>query len=144
MLLLAAMPNLTVIPTSGPLDLIVHQSWLAFSILGLPPGGYKLNLIDLIIIVIIALAANGITEQLTGRKTRGLLLATLITVLGLALIQAYVHLPFDFALEGVGIIAALLGAVVIAVCYTLLRGQGARKEVRRYGCFVGNRPCPAS
>jgi hypothetical protein len=77
--------------------------------------------------VIIALGANGITEQLTGRKAGGLLLATLITVLGLALIQAYVHLPFDFALEGVRIIAALLGAVLITVFYALLRRQGARK-----------------
>ena len=127
MVFLAAIPNLTFIPTSGPLDLLFHQTWLAFSILGVPAGGYTLNLIDLLIIVIIALAANGINEQLIGRKAGGLLLATLITVLGLALVQAYVHLPFDFAVEGVRIIAALLGAVVIAVFYALLRGQGSHK-----------------
>jgi uncharacterized membrane protein YeaQ/YmgE (transglycosylase-associated protein family) len=81
----------------------------------------------LIILVIIALGANAITERLTGRKAGGLLLATLITVLGAALVQAYVLLGFDFALEGVRVIAALLGAVVIAVFYNLLRAQGSHK-----------------
>jgi hypothetical protein len=38
-----------------------------------------------------------------------------------------VLLGFDFALEGVRVIAALLGAVVIAVFYNLLRAQGSRK-----------------
>ena len=127
MVLLAAIPNLTFIPTSGPLDAIFHQSWLAFSVLGMPAGGYKLNFIDLIILLIIAIAANAITEQLAGRKAGGLLLATLITVLGTSLVQAYVSLPFDFALEGVRIVAALLGAVVIAVFYVLLLGQVSHK-----------------
>ncbi len=127
MVLLAAIPNLTFIPTSGPLDLVFHQSWLAFSVLGMPAGGYKLNFIDLIILLIIAITANGITERLAGRKAGGLLLATLITVLGSALVQAYVTLPFDFALEGVRIVAALLGAVVIAVFYVLLLGQVSHK-----------------
>jgi uncharacterized membrane protein YeaQ/YmgE (transglycosylase-associated protein family) len=127
MVLLAAIPNLTFIPTSGPLDLVFHQSWLAFSVLGMPAGGYKLNFIDWIILLIIAITANGITERLAGRKAGGLLLATLITVLGSALVQAYVTLPFDFALEGVRIVAALLGAVVIAVFYVLLLGQVSHK-----------------
>ena len=127
MVLLAAIPNLTFIPTSGPLDLVFHQSWLAFSVLGMPAGGYKLNFIDWIILLIIAITANGITERLAGRKAGGLLLATLITVLGSALVQAYITLPFDFALEGVRIVAALLGAVVIAVFYVLLLGQVSHK-----------------
>ena len=127
MVLLSAIPNLNFIPTSGPLDQLFHQTWLAFAIFGVPAGGYKLNLIQLIIIVIIALGANAIAERLAGRKAGGLLLATLITVVGAALVQAYVKLPFDFALEGVRIIAALLGAVVIAVFYALIRGQGSHK-----------------
>jgi len=127
MVLLAAIPNLTFIPTRGPLDVVFHQSWLAFSVLGMPAGGYKLNFIDWIILLIIAITANGITERLAGRKAGGLLLATLITVLGSALVQAYVTLPFDFALEGVRIVAALLGAVVIAVFYVLLLGQVSHK-----------------
>ena len=124
---LSAIPNLTFIPTSGPMDTVFHQSWLAFSLLGMPAGGYKINLIDLLILLIIAIAANGITERLAGRKAGGLLLATLLTVIGSALVQAYVTLPFDFALEGVRIVAALLGAVVIAVFYVLLLGQAGKK-----------------
>jgi len=124
---LSAIPNLTFIPTSGPMDTIFHQSWLAFSLLGMPAGGYKINFIDLLILLIIAIAANGITERLAGRKAGGLLLATLLTVIGSALVQAYVTLPFDFALEGVRIVAALLGAVVIAVFYVLLLGQAGKK-----------------
>src|SRR5260370_35184361 len=129
MVLLAAIPNLTFIPTSGPLDTIFHQSWLAFSVLGMPAGGYKLNFIDLIILLIIAIAANAITEQLAGRKAGGLLLATLITVLGTSLVQAYVSLPFDFALEGVRIVAALVGAVIIAVFYVLIFRPGGHKSL---------------
>src|SRR5260370_40580215 len=106
MVLLAAIPNLTFIPTSGPLDVVFHQSWLVFSVLGMPAGGYKLNFIDLIILLIIAITANGITERLAGRKAGGLLLATLITVLGSPRVQSYVTLPFDFLLEGVSIVAA--------------------------------------
>jgi uncharacterized membrane protein YeaQ/YmgE (transglycosylase-associated protein family) len=124
---LSAIANLNFIPTSGPLDTVFHQSWLAFSLLGVPAGGYKINLIDLLILLIIAIAANGITERLAGRKAGGLLLATLLTVIGSALVQAYVILPFDFALEGVRIVAALLGAVVIAVFYVLLLGQAGKK-----------------
>ena len=120
-----AFQNLNFIPNSGVLDQIFHQSWLTVSILGFPKGGYRVTLIGLIIILIIALAANAITERLTSRKAGGLFTATIITLIGSALFQAYVLLPFDFALEGIRIIAALLGAVVIAVFYTLLRGQGS-------------------
>ena len=84
--------------------------------------------IGLIIILIIALAANAITERLTSRKAGGLLTATLITIIGSAIFQAYVLLPFDFSLEGVRIVAALLGAIVIAVFYTLIRGSAGGKK----------------
>ena len=44
-----------------------------------------------------------------------------------ALVQAYLTLPFDFALEGVCIIAALVCAVVIAIFYVLLLGQAGHE-----------------
>jgi hypothetical protein len=125
--MLLAIQNINFIPNSGILDDIFHKTWLAVSIAGFPANGYKLTLIGLIIIMIIAIAANGITERLTGKKVGGMLLAVLITILGSWLFQAYVRLPFDFAIEGVAIIAALLGAVVIAVFYTLIRGAGRGK-----------------
>ncbi len=124
--MLLAVQNLNFIPNSGILDDIFHKSWLAVSVAGFPPGGYKVTLIGLIIIMIIAIAANGITERLTGKKVGGMLAAVLVTILGSWLFQAYVLLPFDFSIEGVRIIAALLGAVVIAVFWTLIRGQGKK------------------
>jgi uncharacterized membrane protein YeaQ/YmgE (transglycosylase-associated protein family) len=124
--MLLAVQNINFIPNSGILDDIFHKSWLAVSIAGFPAGGYKVTLIGLIIIMIIAIAANGITERLTGKKVGGMLAAVLVTILGSWLFQAYVKLPFDFSIEDVRIIAALLGAVVIAVFWTLLRGQGKR------------------
>lgn len=123
-----AIQNINFIPNSGILDQIFHQSWLTVSILGFPKGGYRITLIGLIIILIIALAANAVTEKLTSRKVGGLFAATIITIIGSAIFQAYVLLPFDFALESVRIIAALLGAIVIAVFYTLLKGSVGGKK----------------
>jgi hypothetical protein len=125
--MLLAITNINFIPNSGILDDIFHKTWLAVSIAGFPANGYKLTLIGLIIIMIIAIAANGVTERLTGKKVGGMLVAVLITILGSYLFQAYVKLPFDFSIEGVAIIAALLGAIVIAVFYTLIRGAAGGK-----------------
>jgi uncharacterized membrane protein YeaQ/YmgE (transglycosylase-associated protein family) len=122
-----AFQNINFIPNSGILDLIFHKTWLAISILGWPAGGYKITLIGLIIVLIIAIAANAITERLTSRKVGGLFAAVLVTLIGAYIFSAYVLLPFDFGLEGVRIIAALLGAVVISVFYTLIRGQVSKK-----------------
>ncbi|MGZ3601286.1 MAG: hypothetical protein ACXWQR_16965 [Ktedonobacterales bacterium] len=120
---LAAIPTYNFIPSSGILDDIFHKTWLAVSILGIPPSGYKVTLIGLLIILVIAIAANGVTERLTSKKVGGLFAGVIITLLGAWLFSVYVNLPFDFMLEGVRIIAALLGAIVIAVFYTLLKGQ---------------------
>ena len=117
------MPNIQLIPNSGAMDLIFHQTWLQVSVLNIPPGGYRVTLIGLIILIILALTVNAITERLTSKKMGGLFAAVLVTILGSFLAAAYVRLPFDFAIEGVRIIAALLGAVVIAVFYTLIRGS---------------------
>ncbi|HLJ79834.1 MAG TPA: hypothetical protein VKT52_00015 [Ktedonobacterales bacterium] len=123
-----AIQNINFIPSSGILDQIFHQSWVTISILGFPKGGYKITLIGLIIVLVIALAANAITEKLTSRKVGGLFAAVVITLIGSAIFQAYVLLPFDFSLESIRIIAALLGAVVIAVFYTLIKGSVSGKK----------------
>jgi uncharacterized membrane protein YeaQ/YmgE (transglycosylase-associated protein family) len=122
-----AIQNINFIPDSGPLDLIFHKTWLAVSVFGIPPNGYRITLIGLLIVLIIAIAANAITEKLTSRKVGGLLAAIIVTLFGSWLFSAYVLLPFDFALEGVRIVAALLGAIVVAVFYTLIKGQFAGK-----------------
>ena len=123
-----AIQNINFIPSTGILDQIFHQSWLTISILGFPKGGYKITLIGLILILIIAVAANAITEKLTSRKVGGLLAAVIVTLIGSALFQAYVLLPFDFSLENIRIVAALLGAIVIAVFYTLIKGSVSGKK----------------
>lgn len=119
------MTNLT-IPFSGFLDTLFRGTWIQVSILGFPAGGYKITLIDLIILAILAIAVNGIVEALTGRKAGSTLLAILITLLGAILVVTFVRLPFDFAIEGLRIVASLLGAVVIATFYTLLRGKAGK------------------
>ncbi len=122
-MVLSAIPEINFIPNSGLLDQIFHQSWIRVSILGAPSGGYLITLIGLIIIVLLALLVNALTERLTSAKAGSLAVATIITILGSLITVAYVKLPFDFAIEGVRIIAALLGAIVIAVFYTLIRSQ---------------------
>jgi hypothetical protein len=123
-MVLANVITVNFIPDSGILDTIFHQTWFAINILGWPGGnGYKLTLIGLLIILVIATAAAGVTQGLTGAKPGGTLSTVLITLFGAWLFQAYVLLPFDVALEGVHLIAALLGAIVVSVFYVLIRNQ---------------------
>lgn len=126
-MVLAAIPDIQLVPNSGPMDLIFHQTWLRVSILGVPPDGFQLSFIGLIIIVLLALLVNAITERLTSRKMGGLFTAVLVTIIGSVITAAYVNLPFDFAIEHVRIIAALLGAIIIAVFLVLLRGAASSK-----------------
>lgn len=106
-------------------DLMFHQTYFSLQILGLLNPPFRINLIGLLIIVLIAFAANAVTERLTSNKAGGLFTAVLITLVGSYLFVAFVRFPFDFELEGVRIIAALLGAIIIAVFYTLIRRQTA-------------------
>jgi hypothetical protein len=123
-MVMANVVTVNFIPTSGILDLIFHQTWIAVNVLGWPGGnGYKLTLIGLIIVLIIAVAAAAVAERLAGAKPGGMLVIVLITLFGAWLFQAYVLLPFDVVMEGVHVVAALLGAIVVAVFYVLLRKQ---------------------
>jgi hypothetical protein len=130
-MVLANVVTINFLPTSGILDTIFHQTWLAINVLGWPGGnGYKLTLIGLIIVLIIAAAATATAERLAGAKPGGMLLAVLITLFGAWLFSAYVLLPFDILMEGVRLVAALLGAIVVSVFYVLIRkqlGGGSRK-----------------
>lgn len=132
-MVLAGITPVNFIPNSGILDTIFHKTWLAINIFGVPSnctpqnaqgcGGYALTLIGLIIIIIIATAVAGITERLTGAKPGGTLVTVLITLLGAWLFSAFVLLPFDILMEGVRLVAAFLGALVVAVFYVLIRNQ---------------------
>ncbi|HEV7127907.1 MAG TPA: hypothetical protein VGN32_10745 [Ktedonobacterales bacterium] len=129
----AGVAPINIIPDTGILDTIFHKTWLAINVFGVPSactptnskgcGGYAITLIGLIIIIIIAAAATAIAERLTGAKPGGLLAGILITLFGAFLFSVYVNLPFEIILESVHLIAAFLGAVVVAVFYVLLRNQ---------------------
>lgn len=110
----------------GILNTIFIQSWLDIKLFGFPNSpdyGLRLTLIDIIILVAIAYLVSYLSEKLTGKKLGGTFKATIITLLGTFIVLTFVNLPFDFAIEDVRIIAALLGAIIFAVFYTLIRAQ---------------------
>ena len=121
-MVLAAIPDYF-LPMNSFFNALFRETSLTVKIFGYPAGGYTLNLIQLIILVILAVAVNAITERLTSRRVGGLFAATIITIIGIYIIEAFVTLPFDFAIEGIRVIAALIGAIIIAVFYTLLRAR---------------------
>jgi hypothetical protein len=118
--------NLNFIPTDGGFfDLLFHKTapddrgvWAAK-----PP--FSINLIQLLIVLFLAFAINGATERLTGRQV-GMRTAVLVTLIGSWLFSTYVKLLFDFVIEGVRSVAAILGALIIAVFYTLILGKGKK------------------
>ncbi|MGO8948032.1 MAG: hypothetical protein ACLQUY_10295 [Ktedonobacterales bacterium] len=118
--------NLNFIPTDGGFfDLLFHKTALTIEVFGQPQPPFSINLIQFLIVLFLAFAINGATERLTGRKV-GLTTAVIVTLIGSWLCSTYVNLPFDFAIEGVRIVAAILGALIIAVFYTLIVGQGKK------------------
>jgi hypothetical protein len=118
--------NLNFIPTDGGFfDLLFHRTALTIEVFGQPKPPFSINLIQFLIVLFLAFAINGATERLTGRKV-GMWTAVIVTLIGSWLFSTFVNLPIDFAIEGVHIIAAVLGALIIAVFYTLIVGQGKK------------------
>jgi uncharacterized membrane protein YeaQ/YmgE (transglycosylase-associated protein family) len=127
-----AVTNVTIVPNSGIWNQIFHQSWINVNLFGLlGSGGYTINLIGLIIVAIVGLAATGVTERLAGAKPGGgLLMPILLTILGAYIFSALLsgRIPFEVVLEGIPLFAALLGAIVFGVFYVLIRKQGSAKK----------------
>ena len=109
----------------GILKTIFIDTWISISLLGQPAGGFKLTLIDLIIVALLAFAVTALTEWLTGQKLGKLFTGMVITIIGALLVVMFVRLPapLDFAIEDVPIVAALLGAIIVGVFYVLLRAR---------------------
>ncbi len=114
----------------GILKTIFVDTWISLSLFGQPAGGFKLTLIDLIILALIAFAVNAIAEWLTGHKIGNLLAGMVVTILGTFVILAFVRLPapLDFAIEDIAIIAALIGSIIIGVFYVLIRARTSSKK----------------
>lgn len=114
----------------GILKTIFVDSWLAVSVFGQPAGGLRLTLIDLLLLEAIAMVVLFLAEQLTGKKAGGLFAGTLITLLGVWLMLAFVRLPapWSFSIEDVPVLEALLGAIIVAVFYVLLRARSSGSQ----------------
>src|SRR5262245_47828459 len=115
--------SFSILPSSGPLDLVFHQTWIALSVFGEPNGGYALTLGGLLIVAFLAFVVNVFIERLTHRNTGGLARAVAFTLVGAFLVSAYVALPFEVEVEGVRIVTTLVGALIVGVFYNLLKGQ---------------------
>jgi uncharacterized membrane-anchored protein YitT (DUF2179 family) len=112
----------------GILKTIFIDTWISLSLFGQPAGGFKLTLIDLIIVALLAFAVTALTEWLTGQKLGKLFTGMVVTIIGALLVVMFVRLPapLDFAIEDVPIVAALIGAIIVGVFYVLLRARTSR------------------
>ena len=122
--------SFNIIPTSGILDTIFHKTDITVQLLDWPAQGYHINLIQLIILLILAVVVNFVTKSLTKKESGGLVTGVILTIIGAYLLETFAHIPFDFSIEGVLVIASLLGAIIVGVFYTLIRanmGGGAKK-----------------
>ena len=120
----AAVQSFNIIPYKGIMNTIFHQTDLSIQILGWPAKGYHINLIQLIILIVLAVVVNFVIEWLTKSKS-GLVTGVILTVIGAYLLQTFAKIPFDFAFEGVLVIASLIGAIIVGVFYTLIRARFA-------------------
>ena len=116
-----------IIPSSGILDQIFHKTNMTIQVFGWPAKGYSINLIQLIILLLLAVIVVFVTEKLTRSKVGGLFVGVIITLIGAYIIQAATDkIPDLLSIEGVHIVYALIGAIIIAVFYTLIRAQFAK------------------
>jgi predicted secreted protein len=114
----------------GILKTIFIDTGITFTILGQPAGGFHLTLLDLIIVGLLAFAVTAITEWLTGQKLGKLFTGMLVTIVGALLVLMFVHLPapLDFAIEDIAVVAALIGATIVGVFYSLIRARTSSKS----------------
>jgi hypothetical protein len=114
----------------GILKTIFIDTWVSLSLFGQPAGGFKLTLIDLIIVALLAFAVTALTEWLTGQKLGNLFAGMVVTIIGALLVLMFVRLPapLDFAIEDIAIVAALIGAIIVGVFYVLLRARTSSKK----------------
>ncbi len=125
--IMAAVPSFDPIPHSGILNTIFYQTDMRVQVLDWPANGYYINLIQLIILIVLAVVVNFVTERLTSKKPGGLATGVVLTVIGAYIAETFAKIPFDFAFEGVLIVASLVGAIVVGVFYTLIRAQFSKK-----------------
>jgi uncharacterized membrane protein YeaQ/YmgE (transglycosylase-associated protein family) len=115
------------IPHSGVFDQIFYLTRATIQIFGFPANGYTIDLIQLLVVIVLAFLVIFVSERLTQKKTGGLVAGVLITFIGAFVIQALTNSIPDFVFEGVRIVSTLVGAIIIGVFYTLIRARFAKK-----------------
>ncbi len=111
------------IPHQGIFNQIFYLTDARLRIFDWPANGYSINLIQFIILLVLAVIVVFVTEQLTKSKVGGLAAGVIITLIGAAIIQAVTTGMPDFLFEGVRIVSSLVGAIIISVFYTLIRAR---------------------
>lgn len=116
------------IPKTGILGQIFYQTDARVQFLGWPAQGYSINLIQFIILLILAVVVIFVTERLTKNKIGGLAIGVIVTLIGAYIIQSVTTGLPDFMFEGVRIVSSLIGAIIVGVFYTLIRAQFAKSK----------------
>jgi drug/metabolite transporter (DMT)-like permease len=124
-IMILAASTINFIPTTGIWNAIFNETWLDVNLFGwFGADGVKITLAGLIVILLVGLAAAAIVERLAGEKPgKNLLAVAILTLLGAYIFAGAVKLPFEVILQGVPIIAALLGAIIFGVFFVLIRKQ---------------------
>ncbi len=117
------MMSFNTIPKTGVFNQIFHLTNVRVFVLGWPAQGYYINLIQFIILLVIAVVVIYVTERLTKTKVGGLAMGVILTLLGAFLIQSVTTKVPDFLFEGVRVVSSLIGAIIIGVFYVLIRAQ---------------------
>lgn len=116
------------IPHSGILNTIFYQTDATFQVFGWPSKGYSINLIQFIILLILAVVVIFVTERLTKNKIGGLATGVIITLIGAWIIQSVTTGLPDFLFEGVRVVSSLIGAIIFGVFYILIRAQFSKSK----------------
>lgn len=116
------------IPHTGILNQIFYLTDARVQIFGWPAQGYSINLIQFIIVLVLAIVVVFVTEQLTRNKVGGLAAGVIITLIGAYIIQAVTTSLPDFVFEGVRVVSSLIGAIIISVFYTLIRARFSKQK----------------
>lgn len=120
------MPSFDPIPHTGIFNQIFYLTNAHLVIMDWPQGGYTINLIQFIVLLVLAMVVVYVTELLTKNKVGGLAVGVIVTLLGAFVMQSLTRSIPDFMFEGVRVMSSLLGALIVGVFYVLIRGQFAK------------------
>jgi hypothetical protein len=111
----------------------ILEGGYALRVFGHPVDSVGLTLQELLMLALVALAANGVTEWLTGRRITALLVGTVITALGsfplLSLLGASPSL--GLVIENVVVIPICVAAMLLTLLYLGIRAHHIERLSQR-------------